>query len=370
MQRARGSGAPDSDHGESSESPTPSPRPSLAPPAPPAWPPARAASAAATSPPAAAAAAMAVGSASLAAAATAPPASRSALSCAVWLHSFAGTCASSHTDSSFSSRAAASPTEYSLCNHRFVCAFCTPSMYAAFFAAASCDSCISALASASADSSAALMPMHASHSWRARNAAFSEVSAERRRRGERVRDDDDDDNDDDDEEDDEDDDDDESTTSAGRATLYRIVKAKLLSAGRWYRRYFLSKCICPSRLESLLDTWYVEKGVLWRGMRDIDAAEWIKSGGGTELATMSTTGDIRVALKYTLGSKTSSLLFMLKIPSFMQQGADLSYLSAFPQERECTYPPLTFIKPTGRERKIVDGELNYHVVEVLPYFPS
>eukprot|EP00965_Chrysotila_dentata_P040122 1331975-Pleurochrysis_carterae.AAC.3 len=52
--------------------------------------------------------------------------------------------------------------------------------------------------------------MHASHSWRARNAAFSEVSAERRRRGERVRDDDDDDNDDDDEEDDEDDDDDDA----------------------------------------------------------------------------------------------------------------------------------------------------------------
>eukprot|EP00965_Chrysotila_dentata_P248847 6208568-Pleurochrysis_carterae.AAC.4 len=63
-----------------------------------------------------------------------------------------------------------------------------------------------------------------------------------------------DDDGDEEDEDDEDDDDDESTTSAGRATLYRIVKAKLLSAGRWYRRYFLSKCISPSRLESLLDT--------------------------------------------------------------------------------------------------------------------
>lgn len=47
---------------------------------------------------------------------------------------------------------------------------------------------------------------------------------------------------------------------------------------------------------------------------------------------MSTTTDLEVAVAYSISP--SSLLFKFKTTSFMQRGADLQYLSAFPAERE------------------------------------
>ena len=70
-----------------------------------------------------------------------------------------------------------------------------------------------------------------------------------------------------------------------------------------------------------------------------------------------------------------SLLFKIRTPSFMQRGADISFLSAFPAEREFLYPPLTFLKPTGRKETVNitphtwgggGSTVRYTVIEVEP----
>ena len=47
---------------------------------------------------------------------------------------------------------------------------------------------------------------------------------------------------------------------------------------------------------------------------------------------MSTTTDLQVAVRYGLGPR--SLLFVLTCDNFMQYGAELQWLSAFPGEAE------------------------------------
>ncbi len=110
--------------------------------------------------------------------------------------------------------------------------------------------------------------------------------------------------------------------------------------------------------------------VVWRGMRNLRATEAFLRHGGTELAFMSTTMDLRVAVRYSLSRQ--SLLFKIVAPSFMSLGAELQWLSAFPGEAEVLFPPLTFLKPTGRTDRVdavdCDGRpVNFTVVEVTPY---
>jgi hypothetical protein len=89
-----------------------------------------------------------------------------------------------------------------------------------------------------------------------------------------------------------------------------------------------------------------QQRVLWRGMRNLEMVEEFMVHGGTELAFMSTTTDVNVAVRYCLSS--NSLLFKIVSDNFMTMGADLQWLSAFPGEAEILYPPLTYLKPTGR----------------------
>ncbi len=52
----------------------------------------------------------------------------------------------------------------------------------------------------------------------------------------------------------------------------------------------------------------------------------------------------------------------------MKQGADISFVSAFPAEQEFVYPPLTYLAPSpsaAQEMIDVDGVM-YQVVEVVP----
>lgn len=66
---------------------------------------------------------------------------------------------------------------------------------------------------------------------------------------------------------------------------------------------------------------------------------------------MSTTSNPAVAIAY--GQSRHSLLFKIISKSFMTRGADISYLSAFPGEREYLFPPLTFLQPTGRPTETI-----------------
>ena len=62
----------------------------------------------------------------------------------------------------------------------------------------------------------------------------------------------------------------------------------------------------------------------------------------------------------------------------MQVGADLSYCSAFPEEKEFLYPPLTYLEPAEGKPDppvVVTEELDgvtrtatFHVVRVVPHF--
>ena len=108
---------------------------------------------------------------------------------------------------------------------------------------------------------------------------------------------------------------------------------------------------------------------LWRGMRNLDIGDKFlaNNAGGTEVAPMSTTTDMRVAVHYGLSS--DSLLFLLKVGNFLQYGAELQWLSAFPGEAEVCFPPLTYIQPTGRTQIITVGENAFKVVEVTPHLP-
>ena len=104
---------------------------------------------------------------------------------------------------------------------------------------------------------------------------------------------------------------------------------------------------------------------LWRGMAKMDSgsATFMKNGG-TELALMSTTTNPAIAVAYAASSQ--ALLFKVKSEDFMNRGIDISWLSAFPEERESLYPPLTYLRPTGRRETVKVGAANFEIVEVIP----
>lgn len=105
---------------------------------------------------------------------------------------------------------------------------------------------------------------------------------------------------------------------------------------------------------------------LWRGMRGLKETKDFMLQGGTELAPMSTTTKLEVAIAYSDAS--TSLIFKIRTDTFMQRGASIQFLSAFPDEEEVLYPPLTFVKPTGRSMSKNFKGRNFKVIEVSPQF--
>lgn len=57
----------------------------------------------------------------------------------------------------------------------------------------------------------------------------------------------------------------------------------------------------------------------------------------------STTTSLEVALRYA--ASASPILMRLKLRSFMERGADISFCSTFPAESEVIYPPQTYMLP-------------------------
>ena len=112
---------------------------------------------------------------------------------------------------------------------------------------------------------------------------------------------------------------------------------------------------------------------MWRGMSNLSSTAEFERQGGSEAAPMSTTTDPVIAVAY--GQSRSALLFKIVADNFVHRGADISWLSAFPAEKEYLYPPLTYLQPTGRresvhfdEDEIHAGspEMDFHVIEVKP----
>jgi hypothetical protein len=107
----------------------------------------------------------------------------------------------------------------------------------------------------------------------------------------------------------------------------------------------------------------------WRGLRNLELPASFRADGGTELACCSTSADISVALSYS-DKAEKRLLIKVVTRGFIDRGADLRFLSAFPEEVEYLYPPLTYLMPTGREDTILARGVEYTVIEVEPRFPS
>merc|ERR1712060_599317 len=100
-----------------------------------------------------------------------------------------------------------------------------------------------------------------------------------------------------------------------------------------------------------------------------------KRQGGTEIAPMSATTDINVAAKFCVrgGQNTTSVLLSLKVTNFLNRGVELDWLSVYPQEAEVCYPPLTYLRPTGKRETIQfvgqEGQYKIQVIEVEPSIP-
>ena len=105
-------------------------------------------------------------------------------------------------------------------------------------------------------------------------------------------------------------------------------------------------------------------------MRDTEVTDDFLRRGGTEVAPMSTTTRLDVALRYAVApGMTKALIFKIRTDSFMQRGAAIQFLSAFPEEEEFLYPPLTFLKPSGKPPVTMSLEgRTFTIVEVMPQF--
>ena len=85
------------------------------------------------------------------------------------------------------------------------------------------------------------------------------------------------------------------------------------------------------------------------------------------MACMSTTSSRQVAEDFAFSK--SPLLFKFVSKSFMSHGADISFLSVYPSEKEVLYPPLTYMRPINVSEETIGGKV-YKIVEVEPVFPK
>ena len=88
----------------------------------------------------------------------------------------------------------------------------------------------------------------------------------------------------------------------------------------------------------------------------------------------STSLALKTAVQYSFSERP--VIFKIITRSFMERGAYLDWVSVFPAERECCFPPLTFFSPTGRhqtvklhdrdEEGLICNSWNLTVIELTP----
>ena len=89
-------------------------------------------------------------------------------------------------------------------------------------------------------------------------------------------------------------------------------------------------------------------------MKDLGlTAEFMKSGG-TEFACVSTSASQDVAVKQFAASALP-LVFKFVTTNFMSRGADIAFLSVYPNEQEALYPPLTFLRAVEMKLEVLCG---------------
>ena len=129
--------------------------------------------------------------------------------------------------------------------------------------------------------------------------------------------------------------------------------------------------------------------ILYRGMAGMQIQPDFLREGGTELAPMSTTSSLQVAMQYSASKK--ALLLRIRTRNFMVRGPTISFLSAFPAEEEFLFPPLTCLphdqsnrslhtflcssmctlavadlQPTGKPQELRVDDAHFTVLDVEP----
>jgi hypothetical protein len=136
--------------------------------------------------------------------------------------------------------------------------------------------------------------------------------------------------------------------------------------------YHLNEFVKKSRTITALTAKSKKKFVpldLYRGMSNACIPDAFMEEGGVEMAPMSTTADLAIALKYSAVGKKSVLL-RIRNTNFMDMAPTLRWISAFPHEEEHLYPPTTFLKPMYDMPEILKiDDVEYAIVDVEARMP-
>ena len=136
---------------------------------------------------------------------------------------------------------------------------------------------------------------------------------------------------------------------------------------------FISEALGQLRAMTIDDdsTKDLASSTLWRGIKDRRFPKDFKRNGHTEMAPMSTTADVKVAMGYSEGARHERLVIKLQTRGFTNYGVSIRFLSVFPGEDERLYPPLTHLKPTGKTGKYVgDDGIKCQFIECKPEWPT
>jgi hypothetical protein len=168
------------------------------------------------------------------------------------------------------------------------------------------------------------------------------------------------------------------------------LKAHHILALRLYTTSSFAKVNDPLRLDPpqrphpfAATTWFIDQGikklravaakradahitqVYWRGMKDIGLTMEFLQKGGTEFACLSTSASQEVAIGFA--ASALPLVFKFETKDFTSRGADIAFLSVYPNEQEALYPPLTYLRSVKAEKETFGG-MEMLVATVEPVF--
>jgi hypothetical protein len=156
-------------------------------------------------------------------------------------------------------------------------------------------------------------------------------------------------------------------TSSSYSQINNPLRAKQRPHPFAATTYFVSEAIKKLRAVAAQQEDAHKPKTLWRGMRNLQLSDRFAAEGGTDFACTSTSASSAVARKFA--DSDCPLVFKFVTQNFMSRGADISWLSVFPDEAEALYPPLTYLRAVSTGRESVGGKM-MRVTTVEPMFPS
>ena len=152
-----------------------------------------------------------------------------------------------------------------------------------------------------------------------------------------------------------------ATLRACSGVAYFVERASALCCGNQYPASLHTISAGLVKLSAVQRVCPLYRGMAGVRLPDVFlSADAFGARGGVEFGFLSATADREVAYAYA-ASCAAGVLYELS-PGLIDRGADLSWLSQYPREKEVCFPPLTGLSPGAAAR--VDGSVL--VVELLP----